>query len=349
MRNVDLLPKFPLGTLPTPLDEAPRLGAALGLSRLLVKRDDLTGLALGGNKVRKLQYVIADARAQGADIVITAAGPQSNRARMTAAACRKAGLDCILLLSGEYGVKKLIGNLMLDEVFGAEVRFLDTADSYSAETLTEAKRIADDLRRAGRRPYLTEIGSLPEPLSDVGYFMGGRELLDQCRAAGVEPGSVLVATGSGGTHAGMLVALRAGGCKARVIGIPTVPGAAKRAERVKKHANNIIEWLELDLIISDADVIVDDRFSAAGHDTPLPADLAAVRLAARTEGLLLDPIYVGKIIAALPTLVESGIVPADRPAVLMNTGGIVSLFMHTEAFARSASAPAYAVQDALRV
>ena len=345
MRNIDLLPRFPLGTLPTPLDEAPRLGAALGLSRLLVKRDDLTGLALGGNKVRKLQYVIADVKAQNADVVITAAGPQSNRARMTAAACRKAGLECILLLAGEYGVKKPVGNLMLDEIFGAEVRFLDTPDSYSTETLIEAKRIADDLRRAGRRPYLTEIGGLPEPLSDVGYFMGGRELLDQCRSARIEPGSVLLATGSGGTHAGMLVALRAGGCDARVVGIPTDPGAAKRAERVKKHAKNIIEWLELDLAISDADVIVDDRFSAAGHGPPQPADIAAVRLAARTEGLLLDPIYVGKIIAALPTLVRSGMVPADRPVVLINTGGIVSLFMHTEAFARSASAPPYTVQS----
>jgi 1-aminocyclopropane-1-carboxylate deaminase/D-cysteine desulfhydrase-like pyridoxal-dependent ACC family enzyme len=209
--------------------------------------------------------------------VITGAGPQSNRARMTAAACRKAGLDCILLLSGEYGVKKPIGNLVLDEVFGAEVRFLDTPDSYSAETLAEGERIADDLRRAGRRPYLTEIGGLPEPLSDVGYFIGGQELLEQCRSMGVEPGTILLATGSGGTHAGMLVALRAAGCSARVIGVPTDPGAAKRAARVKNHAHHLIEWLELNLVLSDADVIVDDSFSAVGHGPPHAADIAAVR------------------------------------------------------------------------
>jgi 1-aminocyclopropane-1-carboxylate deaminase/D-cysteine desulfhydrase-like pyridoxal-dependent ACC family enzyme len=343
VRDLDRLPRFPLGTLPTPLDEAPRLAAALGLSRLLVKRDDLTGLALGGNKVRKLQYVIADIKAKGADIVITSAGPQSNRARMTAAACRKAGLDCILLLAGEYGVKKPIGNLMLDEVFGAEVRFLDAPDSYSAEALAEANRIADDLRRAGRKPYLTEVGGLPEPLSDVGYFTGGQELLAQCLAIGVEPGTVLLATGSGGTHAGMLVALRAGGCRARVVGVPTDPGAAKRAARVKKHAQNLIEWLDLDLAITDADVIVDDTFSAAGHGPPRPPEIAAVRLAARTEGLLLDPIYVGKIVAALPSLVQRGVVPANEPTVLVNTGGIVSLFMHTEAFAHSASTSAFAL------
>src|SRR5262249_47669097 len=156
VRNLDRLPRFELGPLPTPLDEAPRLGAALGLSRLLVKRDDLTGLALGGNKVRKLQFVIADIKAKGADIVITSAGPQSNRAPMPAPACRKAGLDCILLLAGDYGVKAPVGNLMLDEIFGAEVRFLDAPDSYSAAALAEANRIADDLRREGRKPYLTE-------------------------------------------------------------------------------------------------------------------------------------------------------------------------------------------------
>lgn len=339
MRDIHRLPRIPLGTLPTPLEEAPRLGAALGLSRLLVKRDDLTGLALGGNKVRKLEYVMADVRAKGADVVITAAGPQSNRARMTAAACRKAGFECILLLAGEYGVKQPVGNLMLDEVFGADVRFIDAPDSYSAEALAEARRIADGLRRAGRTPYLTEVGGLAEPLSDVGYFAGGRELIEQCRAAGVEPGAVLLATGSGGTHAGMLVALRAAGCKARVIGIPTDPGAVKRAARVKKHTETLIEWLRLDLAIPDSDVIVDDSFSGAAHGPPDPTSLAAVRLAARTEGLLIDPIYVGKIVAGLPTLVRRGQVAADQPVVLVNTGGIVSLFMHTEAFARSAAPP----------
>lgn len=343
MRDLASLPKFQLGTLPTPLDAAPRLGAALGLSQLLVKRDDLTGLALGGNKVRKLQFVIADIKAKGADIVITSAGPQSNRARMTAAACRKAGLDCILLLAGEYGVKEPIGNLMLDEVFGAEVRFIDAPDSYSPEALGEANHIADRLRGAGRRPYLTEVGPASEPLSDVGYFEGGQELLGQCRAQGIEPGSVLLATGSGGTHAGMLVAFRASDSNARIIGVPTVPGAAKRAARVKKHSEGLIEWLGLDLTISDADVIVDDTFSAAGHGAPHDSEIEAVRLAARTEGLLLDPIYVGKIVAAVPTLVRRGVVPADRPTVLVNTGGIVSLFMHTEAFARSVKAPAFAL------
>lgn len=343
MRDLSLLPRERLGALPTPLDEAPRLGAALGLSHLFVKRDDLSGLALGGNKVRKLEYVMGEARAQDADILITAAGPQSNRARMTAAACRKVGLDCILLLAGDYGATAPIGNLMLDEVFGAEVRLLDAPDSYSSEALAEANRIAENLRRAGRRPYLTEVGSRPEPLSDVGYFLGGSELIDQCRVMGVEPGTVLLAVGSGGTQAGMLVALRAAGCNARVIGVSTDPGASKYVARVKKHATALIEWLGLGITVSDSDIVVDDSFSATGHGTPDDASLAAVRLAARTEGLLLDPVYVSKVVATLPALIRRGLVASECPTVVINTGGIVSLFMHTEAFARSATAPAYAL------
>jgi 1-aminocyclopropane-1-carboxylate deaminase/D-cysteine desulfhydrase-like pyridoxal-dependent ACC family enzyme len=342
MRDIDALPRFSLGTLPTPLHEAPRLGAALGLSNFLVKRDDLTGLALGGNKTRKLEYVMADIRAKGADIVITCTGPQSNRARMTAAACRKTGVDCILLLAGEYGVNKPIGNLMLDEVFGAELRFIDAPDPSSSEALEEATRIAEGLRRAGRRPYVTEVGGVPEPLADVGYYTGGRELIEQCRVRGFEPGAVLLATGSGGTHAGMLVALRAAGCHARVIGIPTDPGAAVRAARVRKHVAHLVEWLELGITIPDSEVIVQDGFSAAGHGPPDDAGVAAVRLAARTEGLLIDPIYVGKIVAALPTLVRRGLVHADAPTIMVNTGGVVSVFMYSESFARTVTAPAFA-------
>lgn len=338
MRDIDLLPKFPLGTLPTPLDEAPRLGAALGLERLLVKRDDLTGLALGGNKTRKLEYVIGDVKAQGADVVITSTGPQSNRARMTAAACRRAGLDCVLLLAGDYGTKARVGNIMLDEIFDADIRMLETADSYSRETLEEAKRVADEFRRAGRTPYMTEVGGLDEPLSDIGYYTGGRELVEQCRAAGIEPGTVLIAIGSGGTHAGMLVALRAARCDATVIGISTDPGAVARAQRVKKHAHSLISWLGLDLTLSEDDVIVDDTFSGPGHGTPDEAAVAAVRLAARTEGLLIDPTYVGKIVAAVPSLIGKGLVRANLPTVIVHTGGIVSLFMHSDAFAHSATA-----------
>lgn len=336
MRKISDLARFKLAPLPTPLDDTPRLAKALGLSRLLVKRDDLTGLALGGNKPRKLEYVIGDMLAKGADVLITSAGPQSNRARMTAAACRKAGVDCILLLAGQYGEKTPIGNIMLDEVLGAEVRFIDAPDSYSPQALSEAKRIAGELERRGRVPYITEVGKASDALADVGYFAGGLELMEQCRSAVGEPGTILLATGSGGTQAGMLVAVRSVGSGARVIGIPTDPGAAMRAERVARHSHQLIEWLGLDVEIGHSDVLVDDRWSASAHGPPDAASIDAVRLVARTEGLLIDPVYVGKVVASIPTLVSEGKINPSAPVVLVHTGGIVSIFMHTDGFARTA-------------
>jgi 1-aminocyclopropane-1-carboxylate deaminase/D-cysteine desulfhydrase-like pyridoxal-dependent ACC family enzyme len=342
MRDLDSLRRAKLANTPTPLEDAPRLAAALGLKRLLVKRDDLTGLALGGNKPRKLEFVIGEALAQGADVLITSTGPQSNRARMTAAACRRAGLDCILLFAGDYGSKMPVGNIMLDEVLGAEIRFIEAPDSYSPLALREANKIAESLRRAGRRPYLTEVGGQSDPIATLGYYLGGLELIEQCRRQNAEPGCILLATGSGGTQAGMLVATRARDCAAQVIGISTDPGAAKRARRVQQHAEDMIAWLgNITKIVPD-DVIVDDRYSAAGHGAPDSMSIAAVRLAARCEGLLLDPIYVGKVVAAVPQLVTERLIDPDQPVVLVNTGGIVSLFMHTDVFVQSADPMVFA-------
>ena len=330
MRDIHRLPRISLGTLPTPLEEAPRLGAALGLSRLLVKRDDLTGLALGGNKVRKLEYVMADVRAKGADVVITAAGPQSNRARMTAAACRKAGFECILLLAGEYGVKQPVGNLMLDEVFGADVRFIDAPDSYSAEALAEARRIADGLRRAGRTPYLTEVGGLAEPLSDVGYFAGGRELIEQCRAAGVEPGAVLLATGSGGTQAGLVIGAKALSDRCRVIGISVSDPQGPFAEEVLAIARAADEALGLRLGVEPSDVIVLDKYIRDGYGMVDREVAETIRLVFTREGIVLDPVYTAKAMAGLVDLILTGYFKPTDKVVFFHTGGTPALFPNRE-------------------
>jgi L-cysteate sulfo-lyase len=335
LRLIEALPCVQLGNLPTPLEQAPRLAAALGgPTPLYVKRDDLTGLATGGNKVRKLNYMIGDALAKECDVVVTAAGIQSNRARMTAAACRRVGLDCVLLLGGDYGENRPVGNLMLDAIFGAEVRFRNAYDAYSNDARAEAEAVADELRRQGRRPYLTEVGGTPEPESDVGYFMGALELAEQCRALNFEPGTVLLPCGSGCQQAGVVMGLRSAGLSTRVVGVSTDPGAAERAERVMRRARALAEFLDLDYRPLDDDIIVDDRFSAPGHGFPDQAGVAAVRLAARTEGLLIDPTYVGKVVAAIPHLVQTGVVDAKRPAVLWNTGGTMWVFMYQDAFTR---------------
>jgi 1-aminocyclopropane-1-carboxylate deaminase/D-cysteine desulfhydrase-like pyridoxal-dependent ACC family enzyme len=341
MREIDRLPRVQLGHLPTPLEAAPRLGESLGLNQLWIKRDDLTGLALGGNKARKLEYILGEAVAEGADTLITSAGLQSNRARMTAAACRRVGLECVLLLCSNYGVNAPIGNLMLDEVFGADIRFSTAPDSYSEQALAEAEDIAAELAQVGRRAYLTDVGRRPEPLGEVGYYVGALELVDQCRAAGMafnpDPGAVLLACGSGSQQAGVLVGLRALGLATRVIGISLQSETGDRPAVVAHLAQQLAEWLGLGASVQAQDVVVDDHASAAGHGPPDAAAVAAVRLAAQREGLLLDPIYMGKVVAAVPDLLRRGLISADQPVVIWHTGGAPAIFMHTDAFSRTAS------------
>ena len=336
LRLIETLPCAQLGNLPTPLEETPRLAAALGgPTPLYVKRDDLSGLATGGNKVRKLNYMIGDALAQQCDVVVTAAGIQSNRARMTAAACRRVGLDCVLLLGGSnYGENRPIGNLMLDAVFGAEIRFRKANDAHSNDARAEAEAVADELRRQGRRPYVTEVGAATEPESDVGYFMGALELAEQCRKLNFEPATVLLPCGSGCQQAGVLTGLRTAGLSTRVVGVSTDPGAAERAARVMQRALALADFLSLDYRPVEQDIIVDDHVSGPGHGFPDEAGVGAVRLVARTEGLLIDPTYVGKVVAAIPHLVQRGVVDPEGPAVLWNTGGTMWVFMYQDAFTR---------------
>jgi len=309
-----------------------RLAAALGGPRLFVKRDDLIGLALGGNKVRKLEYVIGDALAQGADTLITSAGLQSNRARMTAVACRRTGLDCILLLCSNYGKNAPVGNLMLDAIFGADIRFSAAPDSSSQEALAEAEAIADGLRALGRRVHITEVGGRPEPQAELGYFAGGLELAAQCRTQGFEPGAVLVASGSGSTQAGVLLGLRAAGLSTPMIGVSVATSAESQGGRVRTLATHLAAGLGLDIRLGSDDIIVGDRRSASGHGRPDRASVDIVRLVARTEGILIDPIYLAKVVLTYRDLVDDRRIRSDRPAVLWHTGGAVAVFTNTESF-----------------
>jgi 1-aminocyclopropane-1-carboxylate deaminase/D-cysteine desulfhydrase-like pyridoxal-dependent ACC family enzyme len=316
------------------LEEAGRLAAALGGPRLFVKRDDLIGLALAGNKVRKLEYILGDALAQGADTLITSAGLQSNRARITTMACRKVGLEVILLLCSNYGANAPIGNLMLDAIFGATIRFSSAPDSYSPEVLAESEAIAAELAAQGRKAYITEAGGAPEPLSELGYYIGGLEVAEQCQASGFVPGTVVMACGSGGTQAGMLLGLRAAGLDTKVVGVSLGGSAASHEAKVLAMANHLAEWLELDLKVGADDVTVEDRRSATGHGAPDPASVEAVRLVARTEGLLIDPVYMAKAVLTLQDLVAEGSV-GDRPVVLYHSGGAVAIFMNQESFSEA--------------
>jgi D-cysteine desulfhydrase family pyridoxal phosphate-dependent enzyme len=297
----------PLSVLPTPLDEAPRLSAELGV-RVLVKRDDLTGLALGGNKARKLDYLLREAIENGCDTVVTTGGQQSNFCRMTAAACAKLGLGCRLVLGGG-APKRDSGNLVLDRLFGAEVTFPGTEDW--AELEAEVKRIAE---ATGPRAYPMPVGGAT-PVGALAYVEAAGELLSQMP---LPPDWIVLADGSGGTHAGLLAGLPR---EVRVLGIdvsrpPTpltvsVPRLAAKTATLAGRPAPAGEML------------------VADHCGPKYASITneardAVRLAARTEALLLDPVYTGKAMAGLIAAVNRGQVGGT--VVFWHTGGAVALF-----------------------
>lgn len=225
--DLNSLPRFPLGTLPTPLDELPRLSQELGV-RVLMKRDDLTGFALGGNKVRKLEFLVADALAQNADIVVTGGGVQSNHIRITAAAARRAGLDAVgVFFSSPPG--ELNGNLLLDEILGAQLIY---ANVNKNETERAIENICAELRAQGRKPYLVPVGGSTK-LGCVGYMLAVQELQTQLRAQNVQPDAMLLTTGSCGTHAGVLAWIKFFGLNVPLHGV-TVSRPVTSVARVSR-------------------------------------------------------------------------------------------------------------------
>jgi D-cysteine desulfhydrase family pyridoxal phosphate-dependent enzyme len=302
-----------LAHLPTPLDRADRLGEALGLApgRLWVKRDDLTGLAGGGNKARKLVHLCADAVAQGCDTLVTGGGRQSNHARMTAAAANKLGLACTIVL-GSDAPEAPTGNVILDHLLGPAIVWAGPLEYYDLEQAIEAE--AARLTAAGRRPYVLPIGGA-STVGALGYVEAAEEL----RADAPDLALVVVADGSGGTHAGLVAGL---GDHLKVLGIDvgtrpdldiSVPAKAVEVAELAGRAAPVGE------------VLVDhDRFGA-GYGEPSDDCLAALRLAARTEGLLLDPVYTGKAMAGLVAAARDGRLPAQGTIIFLHTGGLPAL------------------------
>lgn len=317
--------RFPLAHLPTPLEPADRLGAALGLApgRLWVKRDDCTGLAIGGNKARKLEILVADALAAGADTLVTAGGLHSNHARMTAAAAARAGLGCVLALAADPPSGPPEANHLLDVLLGAETRFLGPLGLADLGPVLDA--IAAELRAAGRRPHVIPVGGSSARGASA-YVAAADEIVGQL---GHDDVLVVTATGSGGTHAGLAARLghdRVMGVDVGALPNPTTvvralaPAAAALAG-IPAPAGD--PWLVRDQV-------------GAGYGAPTDAARAAILRAARTEGLVLDPVYSGKALAGLASMVASGAFvaaagapprhPTPRVLVFLATGGTPALF-----------------------
>lgn len=301
-----------LAHLPTPLERADRLGAALGLpaGRLWIKRDDCTGLATGGNKARKLQRFVADALATDCDVLVTAGGPQSNHARCTAAAAVKAGLGCVLAFNSEPPAATE-ANQVLDVLFAAERRFVGPMALDDLNDVVE--RIAGELRADGRRPYVIPVGG-SSALGASAYVTAADEIVDEL---GHDDLLVVTASASGGTQAGL--AARLG--HDRVVGIDA--GAlADPVATVRRLTTEVAALLGLPAPTGEPRLVRDQI--GDGYGAPTPACLSAIRLAARTEGLLLDPVYSGKAMAGLMTLAQSAL--QARAVVFLATGGVPALF-----------------------
>jgi len=316
--ELERMPRLELASTPTALQETPRLAHALGVDRLLVKRDDNTGLALGGNKARKLEYLVADAVAGGADVLVTVGGPQSNHCRATAAAARVAGLEAQLVFTGP-AIEAVQGNLVLDQLLGATWTFASPGQP-AAERMAE---LAAQLRAAGRRPYVIPSGG-SNGIGALGYVRGAFELAAQLAERGLRPGYVVCAAGSCGTLAGLTLGLALSGSEAQVVGVSVSTSLSDRVARTREVMAESCSHLGIDL--PDAAPLIWDQYVGAGYGMPTDLSRRALDMAAHTEGLILDPVYTAKAFGGLIGEVEAGRVRRDDLAVFIHTGGTPALF-----------------------
>ncbi len=317
MKQITEFPNIALGLLPTPLYKLENLSRELG-KNLYIKRDDMIGVALGGNKVRKLEFLLADARAKGADYVLTAGGPQSNHAMLTAACAARLGMKSILVLK-KRGVLSG-GNLILDQLYGAEVRFVDT-DTYD-DVYAEMERIMDQLRDQGHTPYFIPVGG-SVPLGSLGYVNCAREIANQAEAMGVQFDAVVSAAGSGGTYAGLTYGAKLFLPETRSIGVGVCDDPF--ADIAFDLMNGIKALLDSDVPVSREDIRIHYHIGP-GYAIPSEAGNAAIRRLARAEGILVDPVYTGKALAGLFELLEQGELDGAEDILFVHTGGAGALF-----------------------
>lgn len=320
-------PHVSLTCLPTPIEPLPRLSSKLDGPRLYAKRDDLTGLGLGGNKLRKLEYLLGEALAQSADAVLTVGALQSNHARQTAAACARLGLDCELILRrGSHDGEAYLnnGNILLDRLFGARIHLLQALESR--EDFMAAR--AEALRCEGRKPYCIPVGGSCG-LGNLGYVACAEEILSQSGEMNARFDAVVVATGSGGTQGGLVAGMRL------LDGMPVIGMAVEgtRAEQealASRQAEETLRLLGREDVDVAAAVEVMDQFVGPGYARPTESMNEALLLAARFEGLVLDPVYTGKAFAGFVALARCGRYGRDQSLLFLHTGGTPGLFAYPE-------------------
>jgi len=319
------IPRLHFAHLPTPIEELPRLSDLLSGPRILIKRDDQTGLAFGGNKTRKLEFLVAEAQEQGARTLISGGALQSNHCRQTAAAAAKYGLDCILVLNGEMPDQPS-ANLLLDQLFGAEIIVI--ADRKERDRVLQ--EAFDNAVADGKKPYLVPYGG-SSPTGALGYAFAVEELMRQIKDPRVfqKLGGldwIIFGTSSGGTHAGLVLGQRVFGFKGKVLGISIDESEEWLKTQVSALASDASEKLGERINFTRDDVLANDDYCKAGYGVLTDAEREAVRLFAKYEGLLLDPVYTGRAAAGMIDLIRKGFFKKDETILFWNTGGQPALF-----------------------
>jgi len=322
-------PRKTLAFLPTPLAELPRFSAAAGGPRgprVYIKRDDQTGLASGGNKARKLEFLVGDALARGCDTLISGGAAQSNHCRQTAAAAAACGLRCVLVLGGE-APQRPEGNVLLDRLLGAEIRWAGPRRKGE-----DIPAIVGELRAAGRKPYVVPYGG-SSAVGALGFAAAAGELKRQLGDMGLEPASIVFASSSGGTQGGLMLGARLFGLESELRAVCIDKAADEGvdfADRVLEIANEAAALVGLGAAFSPKDVVLRREFTGEGYGVVGDLERGAIRLLAETEGILVDPVYTGRALGALAAMMKAGEFGPKDSVVFWHTGGLPALFAYAD-------------------
>ena len=324
-----------LTQLPTPLEYAENLTKLLGGPKIFFKRDDCTALAFGGNKTRKLEFVMADAVKKHANVMITIGGLQSNWARQMASAARKLGMEVILILEGKEP-ETYQGNLLLDHIMGCELRFQEiNQEDEDKEILGECPitgRVAEELRKADKIPYTAPLGAAT-PLGNLGYINAVVELQEQLDEMGIKADYIALATGTGGTQAGLELGVRLLELRTEVVGLSISRHTREKVEEIAELCNKTMDFLELKNFTVDPDEItVNYDYLGDGYAIPTDEGIDAIRTVAKTEGIILDPVYTGKAMSGLIDLIRKNRFRENENIVFVHTGGATANFAYNKLF-----------------
>jgi len=324
--RIESLPRVVLAQLPTPIERLERLSRELGGPNLLTKRDDQTGLALGGNKVRKLEFLVGQALEQGADTLVTAGAAQSNHCRQTAAAAAKVGLHCELILNGKQPDLPN-GNLLLDELFGARMHWIERPQRQA-----KLRELPEQLRGRGRKPYVIPVGG-SNGVGATGYLLAMMEVAEQLSASNQKVDHIVFGTSSGGTQAGMVLGARIAGFKGQLHGLSIDKDEPEHEEyetEVAQIAMECAQYIGSDVRLTKHDVKVVYGYKGEGYGIVGDLEREAIRLMARLEGIILDPVYAGRAFGALVDQIRNGIFKRGETVLFWHTGGAPALFAYAK-------------------